>query len=71
MNEGIRIGWEYFRLSVNFVYLMDVLDKRIFSLECKFCIFNGHFRCLTNERIGWEYFALNVNFIYLLDVLEI
>ena len=44
---------------------------RIFSFECKFCIFTGRFGYITNERIGRNHFRLSVNFVYLLDVLNI
>ena len=44
---------------------------RILSFHCKFSIFTGRFRNITNERIGGDYFRWSVNFVYLLDVLGI
>ena len=44
---------------------------KIFSFECKFCIFTGSSKDITNERIGSEDFRFGVNFVFLIDLLEI
>ena len=44
---------------------------KIFWFECKFCIFTGGSKYITNERIGSEDSRLGVNFVFLMDLLEI